>query len=213
MLEHGTFPAPDPAVPPGPSLVSPHWRDMLETAPAEPLTEYHLGVAQWQAGDRAQAVRSWERGLALAPSRWPLLRCLAVAAEEGRQWDRAADLCGEAFEELCADRRDEDEAWTAAAVALGREAMEALLKAGRPEAVRAVWAALPPAVRQRGRFRLLEARLLIAEGDPAAARAVFDEGFEVADLREGAEILDEVWARITDEPLPDMYNYRMRPRS
>ncbi|MEE1845894.1 MULTISPECIES: DUF5107 domain-containing protein [unclassified Streptomyces] len=213
LLEHGTFPAPDPAVPPGPSLVSPHWRDMLETAPAEPLTEYHLGVAQWQAGDRAQAVRSWERGLALAPSRWPLLRCLAVAAEEGRQWDRAADLCGEAFEELCADRRDEDEAWTAAAVALGREAMEALLKAGRPEAVRAVWAALPPAVRQRGRFRLLEARLLIAEGDPAAARAVFDEGFEVADLREGAEILDEVWARITDEPLPDMYNYRMRPRS
>ncbi|MFE9492416.1 DUF5107 domain-containing protein [Streptomyces sp. NPDC006641] len=213
LLDHGTFPAPDPAVPPGPSLVSPHWRDMLETAPAEPLTEYHLGVAQWHAGDRAQAVRSWERGLALAPSRWPLLRCLAVAAEEGRQWDRAADLCGEAFEELCADRRDEDEAWTAAAAALGREAMEALLKAGRTEAVRAVWAALPPAVRQRGRFRLLEARLLIAEGDRPAARAVFDEGFEVADLREGAEILDEVWARITDEPLPDMYNYRMRPKS
>ncbi|MDV9198781.1 DUF5107 domain-containing protein, partial [Streptomyces sp. Wh19] len=76
---------------------------------------------------------------------------------------------------------------------------------------RSVWAALPPAIRQRGRFRLLEARLLIAEDDRAAARAVFDEGFEVEDLREGAQILDEVWAGITDEPLPDRYNFRMRP--
>lgn len=82
LLDQGAFPEPRRAVPPGPSMVSPHWRDMLETAPAEPLTEYHLGIAQWHAGDRAQAVRSWERGLVLAPSRWPLLRCLAVAAEE-----------------------------------------------------------------------------------------------------------------------------------
>ncbi|MER6102850.1 DUF5107 domain-containing protein [Streptomyces sp. NPDC001832] len=213
LLDQGAFPEPRRVAPPGPSLVSPHWRDMLETASAEPLTEYHLGVAQWHAGDRAQAVRSWERGLVLAASRWPLLRCLAVAAEEGGQWDRAADLYTEAFDDLCAERRDDGDAWTSATVALGREAMEALLTAGRPEAVRTVWTGLPPAVRQRGRFRLLEARLLIAEGDRAAARAVFDEGFEVADLREGAEVLDEVWAELTDEPLPDRYNYRMRPRT
>ncbi|MFD8828259.1 DUF5107 domain-containing protein, partial [Streptomyces sp. NPDC059605] len=76
---------------------------------------------------------------------------------------------------------------------------------------RAVWAALDPETRRRGRFRLLEARLLLAEGDRAGARSVFDEGFEVADLREGAEILGEVWARITDDPLPGRYDYRMRP--
>lgn len=86
-----------------------------------------------------------------------------------------------------------------------------MLAAGRPAAARTVWAGLLPVVQQRGRFRLLEARLLIAEGDRSAARAVFDEGFEVADLREGAEILDEVWAELTAEPLPDTYNYRMRP--
>ncbi|MET7855667.1 DUF5107 domain-containing protein [Streptomyces sp. NPDC005318] len=213
LLDQGTLPEPRRVVPPGPSLVSAHWRDMLETAPAAPLTEYHLGVAQWHAGDRAQAVRSWERGLALAPSRWPLLRCLAVAAQEGGQCDRAADHYAEAFEDLCAERRDDGDAWTAATTALGREAIEALLTAGRPEKARAVWAGLRPAIRQRGRFRLLEARLLLAEGDRAAARAVFDEGFEVADLREGAEILDEVWTAVSDDPLPDVYNYRMKPQS
>ncbi|MFD8853273.1 DUF5107 domain-containing protein [Streptomyces sp. NPDC059604] len=210
LLDQGAFPEPLGAEPPGPSLVSPHWRDMLETAPADPLTEYHLGVAQWHAGDRAQAVRSWERGLALAPSRWQLLRCLAVAAGEGGQRDRAADLCAEAFDDLCARHHDDGER-TAAAAALGREAMEALLAAGRPGGARAVWAALDPETRRRGRFRLLEARLLLAEGDRAGARSVFDEGFEVADLREGAEILGEVWARITDDPLPGRYDYRMRP--
>ncbi|MEV0915152.1 DUF5107 domain-containing protein [Streptomyces sp. NPDC049967] len=213
LLEQGTFPEPPGATPPGPSLVSPHWRDMLETAAAEPLTEYHLGIAQWHADDRAQAVRSWERGLALAPSRWPLLRCLAVAAQESRQWERAADHYAEAFDDLCAQRGDDGDTWAAATAALGREAIEALLTAGRPGPARTVWDGLLPAIRSRGRFRLLEARLLIAEGDRAAARALFDEGFEVADLREGAEILDEVWAELTDEPLPDRYNYRMRPRS
>ncbi|MEV7399736.1 DUF5107 domain-containing protein [Streptomyces sp. NPDC091267] len=213
LLEQGAFPEPRRVAPPGPSLVSPHWRDMLETAPAEPLTEYHLGVAQWHAGDRAQAVRSWERGLALAPSRWPLLRCLAVAAQEGGQRDRAADHYAEAFDDLCAERRDDGETWTAATAALGREAIEALLAADRPGPARTVWAGLLPDVRGRGRFRLLEARLLLAEGDRAAARALFDRGFEVADLREGAEVLDEVWAELTDEPLPDVYNYRMRPRA
>lgn len=211
LLEQGTFPEPRRVAPPGPSLVSPHWRDMLETAAAEPLTEYHLGIAQWHADDRAQAVRSWERGLALAPSRWPLLRCLAVAAQESRQWERAADHYAEAFDDLCAERRDDGDTWTAATAALGREAIEALLTAGRPQPARTVWDGLLPEVRSRGRFRLLEARLLIAEGDRGAARALFDEGFEVADLREGAEILDEVWAELTDEPLPDRYNYRMRP--
>ncbi|WP_406456959.1 DUF5107 domain-containing protein [Streptomyces sp. NBC_00876] len=213
LLEQGAFPEPGGVAPPGPSLVSPHWRDMLETASAEPLTEYHLGIAQWHADDRAQAVRSWERGLALAPSRWPLLRCLAVAAQESGQPGRAADHYTEAFGDLCAERRDEGESWAAATAALGREAIEALLTAGRAAAARTVWTGLLPEIRHRGRFRLLEARLLIAEGDRAAARALFDEGFEVSDLREGAEVLDEVWAELTDEPLPDAYNYRMRPRN
>ncbi|MCX5386571.1 DUF5107 domain-containing protein [Streptomyces sp. NBC_00083] len=210
LMRSGVFPEPRKVAPPGATLVAPHWRDMLETAPADPLTEYHLGIAQWHAGDRAQAVRSWERGLPLAPSRWPLLRCLAVADQLSGHASRAADRYTEAYDDFCQERRD-GEAWTAADAALGREAMEALLAAGRPADARAIWARLRPAVRERGRFRLIEAQLLLAEGDPAAARALFDAGFEVADLREGAETLNEVWARLTDDPLPDRYQYRMRP--
>ncbi|MFE9394162.1 DUF5107 domain-containing protein [Streptomyces flavidovirens] len=213
LLRTGTFPSSSSSgevAPPGPSLVAPHWRDMLETAPAEPLTEYHLGVAQWHAGDVAQAVRSWERGLQVTRSRWPLLRCLAVADRDAGNAGRAADHYAEAFEDLCRER-GEGEAWAAATAALGREAIAALLAAGRTDAARGVWQGLPPALRASGRFRLADAQLLAAEGDKEGARAVFDAGFEVPDLREGAEILGEVWAAVSDEPLPDAYDYRMRP--
>ncbi|WP_372352527.1 DUF5107 domain-containing protein [Streptomyces sp. KL116D] len=212
LLESGALPEPRRVGPPGPSLVAPAWRDMLETAPARPLSEYHLGVAQWHAGDRAQAVRSWERGLELAPSLWPFLRCLAVADAADGHAERAADRYTEAFDDLCAERRDDGAVWVAATASLGREAISALLAVDRVTAARGVWDRLHAATRARGRFRLLEAELLVAEGESAAARAVFDAGFEVADLREGAETIGELWARAAPgEPLPDTYDFRMRP--
>ncbi|WP_328301658.1 DUF5107 domain-containing protein [Streptomyces sp. NBC_00435] len=206
----GVFPAPRRVAPPGPSLVAPHWRDMLETARADPLTEYHLGVAQWHAGDIAQAVRSWERGLALAPSRWPLLRCLAVADDLAGDPARAAGWYAEAFEDLAQESRG-GAGWLAAESALGREALASLLAAGLVPQARSVWDRLRPALRDEGRFRLAAARLLAAEGHVGAARRVFEEGFELADLREGEEILSEVWSTLTDRPLPGPYDFRMRP--
>lgn len=211
LLRTGSLPEPRPMRPPHETLVAAHWRDMLENAPATPHTEYHLGVAQWHAGDRAQAVRSWERALPQAPSEWPLLRCLAVADQEGGHHERAADRYAGAFDDLCRERRDDGPSWAAATAALGREALEALLAARRAGQARAVWERLPAATRRRGRFRLLEAELLLAEGRPAQARAVFDEGFEVADLREGADTIGRLWARLTDEPLPAPYDFRMHP--
>ncbi|MFG2353127.1 DUF5107 domain-containing protein [Streptomyces sp. NPDC048521] len=211
LLRTGSLPEPRRVRPPGETLVAPHWRDMLETAPATPHTEYHLGVAQWHAGDRAQAVRSWERALPLAPSQWPLLRCLAVADQEAGHHERAAERYADAFDDLCRERRDDGATWTAAVAALGRESLQALLRVGRTAQARAVWDRLLPAVRQRGRFRLLQAELLLAEGHAARARAVFDEGFEVADLREGADVIGRLWARLGDGPLPARYDFRMRP--
>jgi hypothetical protein len=140
-----------------------------------------------------------------------LLRCLAVADQEAGHRERAADRYAEAFDDLCRERRDDGETWMAAGAALGRETLEALLAVGRARDARAVWHRLHPVTRERGRFRLIEARLLLAEGDREAARAVFEEGFEVADLREGAETISELWARLTDEPLPARYDFRMRP--
>ncbi|MFF4358984.1 DUF5107 domain-containing protein [Streptomyces sp. NPDC001604] len=211
LLRTGSFPEPRRVRPPGETLVAPHWRDMLETAPATPLTEYHLGVAQWHAGDRAQAVRSWERALELAPSLWPLLRCLAVADQESGNHERAADRYADAFDDLCHERRDGGERWTAATAALGREAIEALLAVRRTAQARGVWERLHPATRERGRFRLIEAGLLLAEGRREEALDVFRAGFEVADLREGAEAISRLWSRLTDEPLPAHYDFRMRP--
>lgn len=212
LLRAGAVPGPDRAEPPGPTLVAPHWRDMLETAPATAHTEYHLGIAQWHAGDRAQAERSWERGLRIAPAVWPFLRCLAVADQEGGHPERAADRYLEAFDDLCRERGEVHERWVAATAALGREAVGALLTVGRPADARAVWQRLDRTTRERGRFRLIEAELLLAEGRRAEARAVFDAGFEVADLREGSEDIGRLWSAVHGaEPLPERYDFRMRP--
>ncbi|MFD5181103.1 hypothetical protein ACFWMQ_00320 [Streptomyces sp. NPDC058372] len=95
--------------------------------------------------------------------------------------------------------------------ALVREAVPALLAAERPAAAREAYRLLHPATRAQGRFRLLEAQLLPAEGEREAALAVFTDGFEVADLREGDEVLSETWARLSGEPLPAAHDFRMRP--
>jgi hypothetical protein len=140
-----------------------------------------------------------------------LLRCLAVADQESGNHERAADRYADAFDDLCHERRDDGERWTAATAALGREAIEALLAVRRTAQARGVWERLHPATRERGRFRLIEAGLLLAEGRREDARAVFEAGFEVADLREGAEAIGRLWSRISDEPLPARYDFRMRP--
>ncbi|WP_461037371.1 DUF5107 domain-containing protein, partial [Streptomyces mayteni] len=132
LLDAGRFPEPAAgAVPgpslPGPSLVSPAWRDRLECAPGGPLTDYHLGVAQWHAGDRAQARRSWERSFAAAPNPWAL-RCLAVADGCGGDPEAAAERAGRALD-LALDAA----APAAALAALAREAVPALLAAGRAD--------------------------------------------------------------------------------
>lgn len=202
--------APEPGEPSGGTLVSPEWRELLEsaqgTASGRAWLDHHLGVAQWCAADRSQAVRSWERA-AQAGAGWPALRCLAVAASVEGDAVRAADRYGAAL----ADLRSSAAHTGAALPALVREAVEALLAAGRPAEAEEALAELPPAAASRGRFRLLHAQVAAARGRNAAALAVFEDGFEVDDLREGEEVLGEVWSAVTDRPLPDAYDFRMRP--
>ncbi len=223
LLRTGRFPEPGAGAAPGPTLVAPHWRELLETAPAGPVTEYHLGVAQWHVGDRAQAVRSWERSARPAETWWTL-RCLAVADTACGHPERAAERALRAF-------RLADGAGDLARSALAREAVPALLAAGRAGEAARVLESLPAAVRERGRFRLLHAMVLLASGQPDSARAVFDAGFEVDDLREGEEVLDDTWFCVAERltagegpvteavrvraraghPLPEVYDFRMRP--
>ncbi|MFE1359663.1 DUF5107 domain-containing protein [Streptomyces harbinensis] len=208
LLDTGRLPGHAlPAAPPGPTLVARAWREKLECAtPGGPLTDYHLGIAQWHAGDLAQAVRSWERALAGGPSPWPL-RALAVADARAGHPTRAAERALTATELALAEPATTEPALTA----LATEAVTALLTASRPEAARALLDRLPASVRARGRLRLLAARTELALGQREAARALFDEPFEIPDLREGEESLHTTWAALTDEPLPAHYDFRMRP--
>ncbi|MER7285389.1 DUF5107 domain-containing protein [Streptomyces lydicus] len=231
LLRTGTLPAEDPL--PGAALTAPAWRDLLECAPSGPATDYHLGLAQWQAGDRAQAVRSWERALAHGAGALPLY-CLAVAESAADEPDRAADRYAEAAAaaaRAAAAGGPHARVRHAVRTALAREAAPALLAAGRTEAADALLAGLPRAELDRGCFRLLTARVRLAQGRPAAAREIFDAGFEIADLREGDETLGDTWYAIaerlladggpvtdtirararTEHPLPERYEYRMRP--
>ncbi|GAB2589319.1 DUF5107 domain-containing protein [Streptomyces capparidis] len=206
-----------PEEPPGPTLVAPHWRELLETTAPTWLTSYHLGVAAWHAGDRAQAVRAWERSLDCGVSPWAL-RCLAVADLAAGDTRRGADRLRQAVDMV--DRvfyhAPPGTGPSAALSALAREAVEALLAADRPAQAREILDRLPPSVRSRGRLTLLHARTLLAEGDPAGAKAVFDAGFEVEDLREGETVLEDTWREITqrlpgEHPLPRRYDFRMGP--
>ncbi|MBA0052191.1 DUF5107 domain-containing protein [Streptomyces sp. AJS327] len=219
LLHTGVLPVPDRELPPGPTLVAPEWREVLEAADADAyaryVLDYHLGVAQWHAGDRSQAVRSWERSLGHTPN-WPAQRCLAVAAAREGDAERAAERWLSAYRRLGEEWRA-GERWTAALAALARETVEGLLAVGRAAEARAVLegedglARLPREVAGRGRFRLLRARVLAALGEREAALEIFGEGFEVDDLREGEEALGETWAALSSEPLPERYDFRMRP--
>lgn len=211
LLHGGDLPRGALSADPGPSLVSPYWRELLEAAPSGARVDYHLGVAQWHAGDRSQAVRSWERALRAGES-CHVLRCLALAEREAGETGRAAGHYLRAFERASAEAADgEPGAGGALLPALAREAVPALLAAGRAADASAVLGRLPGEVARRGRFRLLSAQVLVALGEREAARSVFADGFEVADLREGDEILSDTWAAITPDPLPERYEFRMRP--
>ncbi|MFG3258540.1 DUF5107 domain-containing protein [Streptomyces sp. NPDC048172] len=211
LLRTGVLPDGDGTVP-GPTLVSPGWRELLESAQPRSARrahelDYHLGVAQWHAGDRSQAVRSWER--AAASGEWPALRCLAVVDLREGHVERAA----ERYLTAVRDARARTPEATAARAALAREAVGALLAAGRPDDAESVLDGLGTETRLRGRFRLLRAQVLLAQGETKAARAVFDQGFDVDDLREGEEALNDTWAALTADPLPARYDFRMRPSS
>ncbi|PJJ05502.1 uncharacterized protein DUF5107 [Streptomyces sp. 2333.5] len=231
LLTTGDLPAAGPV--PGPALVAPAWRELLESAAPGPATDYHLGLAQWHAGDRAQAVRSWERALAHGAGCLPLY-CLAVAesvaGEPARAADRFAQACA-AVARAASDEGPRARALQEVLPALAREAVPALLAAGRTAEAAQLLAGLRQTAVADGRFALLTAQVLLAQGQPAAAREIFDAGFEIAALREGDEVLGDTWYAIAEQlvaaggpvtedvrataraahPLPERYDYQMRP--
>ncbi|WP_103349838.1 DUF5107 domain-containing protein [Amycolatopsis sp. CA-128772] len=186
LLDGGT-PQGDPRVPPAATLVNRYWADLLEHTADNWLTWYHRGVARWAAGDREAAREAWRASVAAAENAWAL-RNLAVAAgdpaESARLYRRAL--------ELAPDLRP-----------LLIEALSAQLAAGL-----APLSLLPE--RADGRFALLTALTRHAAGDDAGAKAVFDGGFEVPNIREGETSLSDTWEALSEAPMSSRYDFRMK---
>ena len=85
---------------------------------------------------------------------------------------------------------------------LALELGEALLSAGRAEEASGFLAALPPATRDLGRFRVLAVRAALASGDRAE--------FDVSDIREGELSMSDLWRQaFPDRPVPERYDFSM----
>ncbi|MFJ1761044.1 DUF5107 domain-containing protein [Amycolatopsis sp. NPDC088138] len=184
-LLDGTPPEGDPRAVPPSTLVNRYWTDLLEHTPDNWLTWYHRGVARWAAGRHDAAREAWTASVASAENAWAL-RCLAVATDDpveaAQLYERAVKLAPDVE-------------------SLQVEAVTAQLAAGRtPE--------LP--AEPTGRLALLAARARLALGDVSGARAVFDAGFEVANIREGETSLSDTWAALSSDPLPERYDFRMK---
>lgn len=201
-LLDGALPSAEPAQPPGGTPVGPGWSELLEATGDDWLSAYHRGVARWHGGDRAGAVAAWQASLAAARTPWAL-RNLAVAAHTDGRPAEAAAAYREAVS-LAPDLR-----------VLAVEVLETLLALDLAEDAAAVLAGLPAAVRVHGRVRLAEARIRVASGDPSGAEAILDEGVELADLREGAADVADVWEAVqralgTERPVPAAYDFRTK---
>lgn len=200
-LLDGKLPATDPAEPPDGTLVAEPWRELLEAAEENWLVWYHRGVARWCAGNAAAGTFAWIRSVEAAESPWAL-RNLAVAAVSRGEPAEAGSYYTRSLR-LAPDSRP-----------LAVEALEAMLAADRVDDAAALLAKLPSTAREHGRVKVAEGRILLALGNPTAAEALLDAGIELADIREGANQLTDLWLAVqralgTDRPLPDHYDFSM----
>ena len=201
ILDGDTAEPGEPTEPPAGTLVAPWWLRALEAAEPDWAVWYHRGVARWYAGDRHGAVAAWKASAWAVANPWALRNLAVYAAEEERP-DEAATLLADAV------------ALAPGVRALALEAAAGALAAGHADEALGLLDGLPALPWSDGRCRLLTAQALLAAGDAARARAVFDEGFDVADLREGDTSISDTWAAVqralgTAEELPARYDFRM----
>jgi hypothetical protein len=197
LLDRGTLPAHRPDQPPSSYVVGADWESRLAAAPPNWLTDYHRAVLAHGRGDLRSAVDLYESSVRRQPNCWARRGLAEVARADGRV-DDAAD-------HAVAAARLRPSEWRLAAEAVGR-----LLDALRPREALKVLEGLPAVVRERGRLRLLEGWAAHEAGDTDQARAVLEDGLEVADLREGERSVDALWTAVfPDRPIPADYDFRM----
>ena len=201
LLETGTLPSGTPRS----YVVGRSWSSLLEAAADSAASLLHRGVVRWSAGRREAAVEAWEAACALDPGSWLASRNLAAASGLMGAPGRSAELYLRAL-----DRMPD-------LPQLRVEAVEALIAADRlPEALALAEAAPPSSF--DGRFRFLEARAAVLNGDVGRAESILADGLEVADLREGEVSLSDLWLAVHRAPpgaadtrpeVPFVYDFRL----
>jgi hypothetical protein len=201
-------------VPPPSYQVAPAWRARLEAATG-PAGALLAGVAQAYAGDADAAAASWRSSIGEHPNAWAWRNLGVLAGErDGRQ---ALDAYAQA-------RRLAPELGP-----LAEEQLRVMLELGRSQDLLATLDLLPPELGARPSVRLLEAQAAVRAGDVARAGAVLEPGLVVPQLREGAQLLEDLWyayralvlaeahgwgadeaqQRARREPLPAVYDFSM----
>jgi hypothetical protein len=184
----------DVLVPP----ITDRWDAVLDWAAGGWWGRLMIAIRSHARGDLEEARRGYLRSDQLTSTPWAA-RGLALLARSRGDHTRAADLYARAV------------AHAPTCLPLLVEATDQLLAADRPAACLAMINAAPEQIAGHGRVVLQRARALLADGQADRARALLEAGIEVPDLREG-ETLGVLWhAAFGDQPLPYLYDFRMRP--
>jgi tetratricopeptide (TPR) repeat protein len=189
LLNDGRMPERDPSEQPNAWMIQDEWRHILRSSVDGGRGEHwlawlHLGVMQFALKRFDEAKRAWEKSFSLKPSAWAL-RNLSVCEAYDENFDTAADLLLRAREML------------PDLVPLTVECLLALLNANRAEELMRLLRQLPVELQNGGRVRILEARAAADLGDLLRAESILmDDRLEVADLREGEQLLSELWYAI-----------------
>lgn len=183
LAEKGTFPCPDPMLPPRSYMLGSVWKEALEKAIANGsnhwYSQYQLAVMHHAENEREQARECYERSLTAAANPWAL-RGLALLDETEGQLQSACALYMQAVQ-LSPVRP------------LVIEALACLLAAKEYEDMLSLVDSLSDELRENGRIRILYAAALLRSGRLDAANEILHSDLVVPDVREGDELLSDLF--------------------
>lgn len=187
LVRHRRLACPAPLDEPDSYQIGPEWERLLADTIAEGGSDhwyghYQYGVTLAYAGKAEEAESAFGRSLALVRNPWAL-RCLAVMRQMAGDGQKATDLLLEAVEML--PERN-----------LAKEALSALVQAGRSADAVLAYGALPPQVQAVGRLKVLLIEALLDQGDLDRVGELLGGSIELADVREGEVKLTELWFRM-----------------
>jgi tetratricopeptide (TPR) repeat protein len=178
LLEAGRYSSFDESHPS--FMIQREWKELLEASVKNWAAYLQLGVMYAYEGEKHKAREAFESSLEYKETAWVLRNLAALERLENnleasiKHYQKAHQLKPELLP-------------------LVIEYAETLLLAGKNKELLDTVASLSQATKQHGRIRFLEARAALAESRLDIVQGFFDDKVEIADLREGATLLTDLW--------------------